>query len=529
MPTATRSTPGSCGDAPDGFLVEDRDLVGRPLERQDRHVQREHVVRVEAGVRALQRQQRREQHPGAGQQHERRGDLRDGEQPQPPVRAGGDPQAAAREAEAAGRRRRTAAAARTPAAPPPPAPAPTPDPQHARVHGEIERANREARRVARRAPRPSAARSPRRGCAPAPHSTQALGQQRAPQRAGAGPERRADRELPFTPHRARQDQVGDVRARDDEHQRRGGEQHQQHRPRRRRDLVAQADGVDPEIRVRRIRLGMLLDDRAVHRAQLGARRRRDPTPGASRPNSSVIRCTRPSTIVASRWCGLVTTLAMISVSAGYGTDGSSTPTIVAVRSPSRTVLPTTDGSLAERRRPEAMGQHRRAGRLRPIVGRTEQPAEHRAQPHDVEVRAADHAGADDARLAEADHRELDGREVAERASSVLTRACRSRISGTEKLAFSTAEAGRALADVDQPVLVAVDERPQQDAAHDAEDRGVGADAERQGDDDGDGQPLDPGQRPQGETEIGVEAHTNPLRVRRHFSRRGPWPKPPLNS
>ncbi len=30
---------------------------------------------------------------------------------------------------------------------------------------------------------------------------------------------------------------------------------------------------------------------------------------------------------------------------GYGTDGSSTPTMVAERAPSRTVLPITDGSL----------------------------------------------------------------------------------------------------------------------------------------------------------------------------------------
>ena len=33
-------------------------------------------------------------------------------------------------------------------------------------------------------------------------------------------------------------------------------------------------------------------------------------------------------------CGLVTMLAMISVSAGYGTDGSSTPITVALRVPS---------------------------------------------------------------------------------------------------------------------------------------------------------------------------------------------------
>ena len=92
------------------------------------------------------------------------------------------------------------------------------------------------------------------------------------------------------------------------------------------------------------------------------------------------------------------------------------------------------------------------------------------------------------------------------ALSVFTRACRSRSSGTEKLAFSTPMPLRALADVDEPVLVAVDERPQQDAADDAEDGGVGADAERQRQDDGEGQALGPGQRPQSESEIGKEAH-----------------------
>ena len=79
--------------------------------------------------------------------------------------------------------------------------------------------------------------------------------------------------------------------------------------------------------------------------------------------------------------------------------------------------------------------------------------------------------------------------------------------GTENVGVVGADAGRALADVDQAVLVAVDERPQQHAAHHAEDGGVGADAERQRDDDGDGEALDPGQRPQREAEVGEEAHT----------------------
>ena len=112
--------------------------------------------------------------------------------------------------------------------------------------------------------------------------------------------------------------------------------------------------------------------------------------------------------------------------------------MVAERSPSRTVLP-----MHRRDRCRSAVVQKRCvstaapGRLRPIVGRAEQAAQHRTQPHDFEVRPADDARANDARLAEADHRELDGGEVAEGASSVLTRARRSRISGTEKFAFST--------------------------------------------------------------------------------------------
>ncbi len=111
-------------------------------------------------------------------------------------------------------------------------------------------------------------------------------------------------------------------------------------------------------------------------------------PGASRPKSSVIRCTRPCTIVASRWCGLVTTLEMISVCDGYGTDGSRTPTIVADRSPRRMFLPIRLASLArvvDQKRcvrttapaacaPSSLGPSRRPSTgLRPITSKYEPP------------------------------------------------------------------------------------------------------------------------------------------------------------
>ena len=59
----------------------------------------------------------------------------------------------------------------------------------------------------------------------------------------------------------------------------------------------------------------------------------------------------------------------------------------------------------ERRHPEPMREHRRPRRIRAIVAGIEQTAQDRTQSHDVEVRTADHAGADLVRVAEPDHRE----------------------------------------------------------------------------------------------------------------------------
>ncbi len=106
------------------------------------------MARVEAGLRRLQRQQRLQQHAGAGQQHEARGDLRHGEHPLPAAGAAGDPHAAAREIESMrpiGRRqardkrqehRRDDCQRRS-------------HPQHAGIDCQIERADRKAGRVAR--------------------------------------------------------------------------------------------------------------------------------------------------------------------------------------------------------------------------------------------------------------------------------------------------------------------------------------------------------------------------------------------
>ena len=135
-----------------------------------------------------------------------------------------------------------------------------------------------------------------------------------------------------------------------------------------------------------------------------------------------------------------------------------------------------------------MGEDDHSGSVRSVVAGIEQSAEHRAKTHDIEIGAAHDAGLDDARFAEADHREFNRGKIAERADGSRR--------GFEVLDFGYRERGvlhpvarSALADVDETVLVAIHEWSQQYSAHHAEDRGVGADAERQRDHDGRGKSL----------------------------------------
>jgi hypothetical protein len=157
-------------------------------------------------------------------------------------------------------------------------------------------------------------------------------------------------------------------------------------------------------------------------------------------------------------------------------------------------------------RPEAVGQDRRARRSRPVVARVEQTTPFRAQSHHFKVRPADDAGANHARLAEPDHRELDGREVAERRQGFNLALQVAQLRNRE-LHVVDPNAGCALAQVNQSILVAIDQRAQQNALNHAKNRRIGADAQCQRDDDGDGQPFHAAERTNGEAEVGEEAHT----------------------
>ena len=151
-----------------------------------------------------------------------------------------------------------------------------------------------------------------------------------------------------------------------------------------------------------------------------------------------------------------------------------------------------------------MREDRRARRLGTIVLRVQQTAEHRAKAHHVEERPADDARLDHAGLvAEANHREVHGREVAERADGGDARLDVVDFRHRERHVLG-ADAGRALADVDQAIFVAIDERTQQHAADDAEDRGVGADAERERHHDGGGETLRAPERAQRDAHVPPE-------------------------
>ncbi len=143
--------------------------------------------------------------------------------------------------------------------------------------------------------------------------------------------------------------------------------------------------------------------------------------------------------------------------------------------------------------PETVGENHDAGRFGTVVLRSDEAAEHGMKAHHVEIRAADNATANGTRLTEADHGEVHGGEVAKRAQGFHAGA-QILYLGHGKRRVVVAEAGGALPDIDQPVLVAVDQRLEQDSAHQGENGGVRADAERQCEDHGDRQPWSPNQR-----------------------------------
>jgi len=129
--------------------------------------------------------------------------------------------------------------------------------------------------------------------------------------------------------------------------RRGGKKNKENGSSAGSDLVAEEFGVNLEVCLGRIVFGMILDHRGVGGAKFRAGLIES---GAGSEAAEEFRHAMDAPVLHGRgqMMGAVTMLAMISVSAGYGIEGSRTPTIVADLSPKlprRTAFPMTEGSL----------------------------------------------------------------------------------------------------------------------------------------------------------------------------------------
>jgi hypothetical protein len=162
------------------------------------------------------------------------------------------------------------------------------------------------------------------------------------------------------------------------------------------------------------------------------------------------------------------------------------------------------GITAGHRRPETVRQDRHARGLGTLIGGVQQAAVQRPKPHDLEKRSVDDTRLHDARLlAEPDQCELGRGKVAECADRPDARREIADLGHREGEVLGVdAEGG--LADVDEPIRVPVDERTQQHAPDDAEDRGVGADAQGECHDHGAGQALGTDEGAQGKPDVSCE-------------------------
>ena len=201
----------------------------------------------------------------------------------------------------------------------------------------------------------------------------ALGQQKAHQPSPARPERRADRQLPVTCGRARQQQVRNVRARDQENE--SDRPHREPQPLAHvsgESFVQQSDAEPQSIdlRLREFRFAVVEQTRGrllVEPEQLLARRR---VPGCQ-VRAGQSRSTAwpgPATRMTSGWVSSWSDAADSAPVAGNRNVAGVTPTTVRTAPLTVTVRPTIDGITAEARDPEIVAQQRNGGRAAGCIG-----------------------------------------------------------------------------------------------------------------------------------------------------------------
>ena len=401
--------PRQCADLPHRAFVRHNHFFRLASKGHHGDVDRQHVPCVEAGLCALQFQQRLQQHAGARQKHERRGNLRDGENAQPAIGSSADAHAARRKTEptrgadrgqARNERQQHSANHRQQCA----------HPKQTGIYRQIQRPNRETGGIT------SQHRDHRAGRQHAQQSAratqhQALCKQGPSQVRGTGAQRRADAQFAFPSHGPRQDQVGHIRAGNNEHQSRSSHQNQQHGSRAGGNLIAQQGGVNAEVGLGGIIFRVLFDHRLVYGLQFRARRfQRRPRLEASEKFRHAVDPAR------DHGCRhMVRTGHHVGDDLGLG--GIRHRWFQHANNRGRTgaepdVPAQHRGIALELRLPESPREHHDARRVRAIIARVDQTTQHRAQSHHVEIGATHHAGANLPGFAQTHHGEANAGEIA---------------------------------------------------------------------------------------------------------------------
>src|SRR5713101_4673088 len=288
------------------------------------------------------------------------------------------------------------------------------DPKHAGVYGEVESSDGEAGGVAGKhgEERPCADYA-ESGAGDAKNET--LRQQSAAQCASARAQSRAAGELALTADGAREDKIGDVGASDDEHQAGGGKKNQENGSSAGSDLVTEKFGVDLEMCLGRIGVGMILDHRTVDGAKFGA---------------GLIKSDAGSEAAEEFGHAMDTTGdhgsgEMVRAGNNVGNDFSirgigdrgfedADDRGRSIAHAAETNGFTDDGRIAlESGGPETISQDDDASGFRTVVLLADETAEDGMEAHHVKIGAVNDAGANFPGLAEADHGETDGGELAE--------------------------------------------------------------------------------------------------------------------
>src|SRR5262249_7059943 len=128
--------------------------------------------------------------------------------------------------------------------------------------------------------------------------------------------------------------------------------------------------------------------------------------------------------------------------------------------------------------PESISQDRRALGGWAIIRNGEEAPRDGVKPHHFEVVSADDAGLDDSRFAEADHRESNRRELGDLRKRLRPFAQILDFRNRESRVV-VADASGALPYIYKVGLVAIRQGPQQHPPDNTEDRGIGADSQRQ--------------------------------------------------